>query len=65
MDREQRVMESRQRVEDRLAEVQEAFRSELGIIAPERRAWRLGLVAAAAGLAIAIGLKRRRKQRSR
>jgi hypothetical protein len=55
-----RVEESRREVEARLAQLRLAMRSEFGR-APKRRVWLLALLAGAAGVAIAVRLKGRRR----
>jgi hypothetical protein len=55
-----RIEESRREVELRMTQLREALRSEFGR-APKRRAWLLGLLAGAAGLAVAARLRGRRR----
>lgn len=57
---ESRVERQRLEVEERLAEVRTALRSEIGV-APRRRAWLLAVLAGAVGLAVAVGLSGRRR----
>jgi hypothetical protein len=55
-----RIEESRREVELRLSQLRGALRSEFGR-APKRRAWLLGLLAGAAGVAVAVRLRSRRR----
>ncbi|MEM7052835.1 MAG: hypothetical protein AAF604_24450 [Acidobacteriota bacterium] len=64
-EQRERIESSRRRVEESLQEVRSALSSELGSLAPRRRAWMVGILAAAAGLALGLKWKARRDNRRR
>jgi hypothetical protein len=57
---ERRLEESRREAELRLAEVRSAVKTEVGIV-PKKKYWLMALAAGAAGFAVAMGRRRRRK----
>lgn len=63
-DGDRRIAEKRRQVEEKLAQVRTALRSEIGV-APRRRAWLLGLLAGAVGLTVALGMRHRRSSGDR
>ena len=59
---EQRVRESRRRVEDRLADIRAGFHDDLGIV-PRSTSWVLPAVGIALGFSLAVRAFRRRRLR--
>ncbi len=59
---QRRLEEARRDVELRLGDLREAVEEELGFL-PRRRYWLVAAVAGAAGLALAIGRRKRKRRR--